>query len=223
MHPKFLKSRYRLFKYRHAVRRVAERPITSRILDIGCGDGEYLLRLKDLPTHLVGLETSWPRLEAARKHNLDVMQASGTTLPYRANTFEMIYIGHVLHHVADYKSVLSEMKRCLAPDGRVFVIETTIDHPLLRLGRKIQPSWQGDEVEADWGFHDLVKMFQKDGWEIEENGRFNLIFFLWEMFPLAFWPFELFTPIFIEIDLFLARFVKQYSAHCYFVLKRPDK
>ena len=125
----------------------------------------------------------------------------------------------VLHHVAEYPQVLQEVKRCLTPDGRLFLVETVTDNPLLRLGRRLQPHWRGDDVEADWRYDELRSIVREAGFTIEEDGRFNLIFFLWEMLPLAFWPFEVFTPLFVYLDLFLARFFRRYAAHCYLVLR----
>lgn len=225
MHPKLLYFRTKLFKYRHleqdVVRRlVAQRPSPPKLLDVGCGDGENLLRFADLPLQRTGLEVSWPRLQAARKLGLDITQASGTTLPFPAAKFDMIYIAHVLHHVANYEQVLAELKRCLAADGRLFLVETVTDNPLLRLGRRLNPVWQGDEVEASWYFDELEAILQDAGFTVEEYGRYNILFFLWEMLPLAFWPLEIFTPIFVYLDLLLAKLLKNQSAHCYFVLRK---
>ncbi|MFQ5401704.1 MAG: class I SAM-dependent methyltransferase [Anaerolineae bacterium] len=220
MHPKWLSFRYKLFHYHQVAQAAARRPSTRRMLDLGCGDGEYLLRFAHLPLQRAGLEISWPRLQTARKLGLDVLQASGTALPFPNAAFNLIYVAHVLHHIADYERLLAEMARCLSPDGAIFMVETVTDNPLLRLGRKLHPVWRGDEVEADWRFADLKQILQRAGFVIEEDGRYNLVFFLWEMLPLAFWPFEIFTPIFVYLDLFLARFFRKYAAHCYFVLRR---
>ncbi len=220
MHPKLLYFRHKLFRYRAVEQAVARRPQVKRLLDVGCGDGENLLRFDGLALHRVGLEVSQSRLQTARRHGLDVLQAGGERLPFPGAAFEMVYIAHVLHHVADYDMVLAEMKRVLTGNGRIFIVETVTDNPLLRLGRRLHPVWQGDEVEASWRFADLVQNFEQAGFEIVENGRYNILFFLWEMLPLAFWPFEIFTPIFVYLDLFLARFLRKYSAHCYFVLQK---
>ncbi len=220
MHPKLLYFRHKLFRYRAVEQAVARQSHVKRLLDIGCGDGENLLRFDGLALHRVGLEVSQSRLQTARRHGLDVLQAGGERLPFLDAAFEMVYIAHVLHHVVDYDMVLAEMKRVLTGNGRIFIVETVTDNPLLRLGRRLHPVWQGDEVEASWRFADLVQILQQAGFEIVENGRYNILFFLWEMLPLAFWPFEIFTPIFVYLDLFLARFFKKYSAHCYFILKK---
>ena len=127
MHPKLLYFRYKLFKYRQVeqdvARRLADHNPQAKLLDVGCGDGENMLRFDGVPLHRVGLEVSQPRLQAARRLGLDVMQASGTHLPFPEAAFDMIYIAHVLHHVADYEQVLAEMKRCLVRNGRLLIIE----------------------------------------------------------------------------------------------------
>lgn len=227
MHPKLLKSRYRLFQYRNVEREIAAE--SSRILDIGCGDGENLLRFdpfarkrEGAKLNRFGMEVSWARLLTARKAGLDVTQADGAVLPYKNGTFDMVYVAHVLHHVDDYGRVIEEMKRVAADGGTIFVVETVTDHPILRWARRINPYWQGDHVENDWSFTELKEIFETNGLKIVENGRYNLIFWLWEMFPLTFWPLEIFTPIFVELDLLLARFWHQYSVHAYFVLRRSD-
>lgn len=223
MHPKLLFFRHRLFRYRLLEQEMARQPGVKRMLDVGCGDGENLLRFAALPVQRVGLEVSWSRLRAARRHGLDVMQGTATRLPFPDSSFDLLYIAHVLHHVDGYEKALHELRRVLAPAGSVFVVETVTDHPLLRLARAIHPVWQGDAVAAGWRYAELAGLLRAAGFEIEQSGRYNLIFFLWEMLPLAFWPFELFTPLFVYLDLALAPFFRRYSAHCYFVLRHQGE
>lgn len=219
MHPKLLYFRRKLFRYREVERALAAGIGAARLLDIGCGDGENLLRFAGLPARRVGLEVSWSRLRQARQHGLDVLQASGERLPFPDAAFDMVYVAHVLHHIADYPAVLVEIRRCLAPGGVFFLVETVTDHPLLRLARRIHPVWRGDAVEVDWGYAELRQILGQAGWQIVQSERYNLLFFLWEMLPLAFWPLEIFTPFFVYLDLLLAKLFKTYSVHCYFVLR----
>lgn len=216
MHPKLLYFRHKLFRYRAIEQQVATP--RQRLLDIGCGDGENMLRFQQADLAKVGIEVSFERLRQAQQIGLTVQQASGTQLPFAADSFDMVYIAHVLHHVGEYQHVLAEMQRVTSAEARIFVIETVTDHPLLRLARQLHPVWQGDEVEANWRYDQLCTIFEQAGFEIKQSGRYNVLFFLWEMLPLAFWPFELFTPIFIYLDLLLAHFFSDWSAHCYFEL-----
>lgn len=217
MHPKLLYFRYKLFRYRALEQSVANG--RTRMLDIGCGDGENMLRFKQPSLQKMGVEVSLPRLRRAKCEGLTVQQASGTRLPYADGSFDMVYIAHVLHHVEAYEKVLDEVKRVSSAESRIFLIETTTDHPILRLARKLHPVWQGDDVENDWRYDQLCATLDAAGFEVEKTGRYNVLFFLWEMLPLAFWPFELFTPVFVYLDLLLAKLFSDWSAHCFFVLK----
>jgi SAM-dependent methyltransferase len=226
MRRKWLYFRYKLFRYRQveqvvAAQVVGQRPF-PRMLDLGCGDGENLLRFAPHRFHQTGLEVSWPRLRKARQIGLDVLQADGARLPFPDAAFDLVYVAHVLHHVAEYETVLAEVGRCLGENGRFFLVETVTNNPLLRLGRRLHPVWQGDEVEASWRYADLEAILRRAGYTIEATGRYNIFFFLWEMAPLAFWPLELFTPFFVYLDLLLGRLFPNQSAHCYFVLKKDD-
>jgi len=224
MQRKWLAFRHKLFRYRQVEQAVARRPGLERLLDVGCGDGENLLRFRHLPLKLAGLEVSRPRLQAARAHGLDVLQGRGEALPFAGRSSDMIYIAHVLHHVRQYDRVLAEIQRCLAPGGVVFVVETVEDNPLLRLSRRIRPSWRGDDLEVKWRYAALREALEEGGFEIEDSGRYNIVFFLWEMLPLKFWPLEILTPLFVYLDLALARLLGDgVAAHCYFVLRRKEE
>lgn len=219
MIPKLLYFRHKLFRYREVEQKVARGPKVRRMLDVGCGDGENLLRFHQLPLLRVGVDSSLPHLRGAHRHGQLVVHADGRQLPFPDNSFDFIYVAHVLHHVADWGAVLNEIGRCLTSSGRVFAVETVTDSPLLRLGRAIRPKWRGDEVEAGWRYDQLRHHFCQYGYQIVASGRYNILFFLWEMLPLAFWPLEIFTPFFVYLDLALERlFGNKYAAHAYFVL-----
>ena len=220
MYRRWLYFQHKLFRYRQVETQVANQH--QRLLDIGCADGENMLYFKQPHLAKFGIEPSWPRLQEARGYQLKVAQASGTQLPYGDASFDFLYVAHVLHHVEEVEQLLNEIKRVLTADGEVFLIETVTDHPILKLGRKLYPYWRGDHVENDWSYAELAEILKKHGFTIRQTGRYNLLFWLWEMFPLTFGPFELFTPLFVYLDLLLEKWFGRYFVHCYFVLALSD-
>lgn len=110
----------------------------SALLDLGCGAGNFTLRIlqevSPLECHLVDL--SGPMLERARTR----IQAAGVTsvschqldlrqLDFEAHSFDCIVAGAVLHHLrdeADWTDVFSRLYAWLKPGGRLYVADFII-------------------------------------------------------------------------------------------------
>ena len=54
----------------------------ERILDLGCGDGVRTKKLADLGCEVVGVDSSAPQVEAARRLGLEAHVINGEELPY---------------------------------------------------------------------------------------------------------------------------------------------
>ena len=105
------------------------------VLDIGCGAGNFTLRVLQevggLVCHLVDL--SDPMLKRAHKRVTEAGAASVTAhqndlreLHFADNTFDCILAGAVLHHLrdeADWKSTFARLHRWLKPGGRLYVAD----------------------------------------------------------------------------------------------------
>ena len=120
----------RVFRFRAVEKEIAASRPGFRVLDIGCGRGDNLRRLIRYGGQPIGLE---PALR--RAHEASVLApttvAVGENIPLASESFDMVYISHVLHHAHDVKAVLSECRRLLVPGGLLFVIETIDDSPLM--------------------------------------------------------------------------------------------
>jgi len=211
----------RVFRFRAEEKRIAASLEGFRVLDIGCGRGDNLRRLVAYGGHPVGVE---PDLERAR-HADQIAPTSvgvGEHLPLASGRFDMVYVSHVLHHARDVSRVLAESRRLLAPGGLLFVIETIDDSPLMRLARRIQPSWEDDDVLNRFRYADLVEEFERAGFEVLHGEKFNWMYFAWELLPMAFRPFELLTPVFIGLETLFHRLLgRRWGGHCFLVARKP--
>src|SRR5207248_4950137 len=82
----------------------------------------------------VGADVAEPALERARAAHpgLDFrLVAVDGPLPLEDNNFDMVWASEVIEHVADTARWLSEVRRVLAPGGRLLL--TTPSHGRLRL------------------------------------------------------------------------------------------
>lgn len=99
---------------------LAPRP-GERILDLGCGDGVLTKKLADLGCEVVGVDSSSPQVEAARKLGVNAFAISAEDLQYE-DEFNAVFSNAVLHWVRHADVVLAGVYRSLKSGGR-FVAE----------------------------------------------------------------------------------------------------
>ncbi len=128
---KMAKSRFsNAFTYgRHKVNVLFENelkrlPAGARVLDVGCGTGIYLQRIKELGYEPVGLEPAKAMLAIARRDNPDVEVKDGlcTALPFESASVDFIVAMEVYRYLDrnDLRASLRECLRVLKPGGIFF-------------------------------------------------------------------------------------------------------
>lgn len=111
----------------------------GKLLDVGCGNGVFLAKMRDLGWDVVGLEPDHQAAEIARKaFGLTVYEGSieETSLP--AEAFDAVTLSHVIEHTLDPVAVLRECRRVLKSGG-VLVAVTPNRNSLGR--RFFGPAW----------------------------------------------------------------------------------
>ena len=93
----------------------------ERMLDLGCGDGVLTKKLADLGCDVVGVDSSVPQVEAARKLGLNAFVIAGEELPYNEE-FDAVFSNAALHWIRRADVMLAGVYRSLRPGGR-FVAE----------------------------------------------------------------------------------------------------
>jgi ubiquinone/menaquinone biosynthesis C-methylase UbiE len=117
----------RLFYRRY--RREAMAHALGRLLMVGLGPGTDLLFLPAAVTSVAAVEpeAAMRRMAAAlaRRHGIeaDIVEGIGESIPFADNSFDSVHIGLVLCSVDDVDATLAEIRRVLAPGGRLVVLE----------------------------------------------------------------------------------------------------
>lgn len=105
----------------------------DRALDLGCGAGRFLTVLEAAGAEAVGVDISERALERARRvaprADIRRLEADGS-LPIGHGSIDLVWCSEVIEHVADVGQLLGEVRRVLAPDGRLLL--TTPSHGRLR-------------------------------------------------------------------------------------------
>lgn len=106
----------------------------ERVLDVGCGEGWFASELVRAGASVVGIDVAEEPLRRARERDsgldLRVVDADGPW-PLRDASFDVVWAGETIEHVADTAGWLSEVRRVLGPGGRLLL--STPDHGRLRV------------------------------------------------------------------------------------------
>lgn len=100
---------------------------SKAILDIGSGQGNFLIECAQKGYSCVGLELNQRKIESAlinaKKSGVEINIVSGRaeSLPFKNSSFDFANLSEVIEHVQDPPKVLSELYRVLKPEGRAYV------------------------------------------------------------------------------------------------------
>ena len=103
---------------------------TDEVLDVGCGLGLTGEHLTKKGFKVTGIELDSAVVNKTKKYaSYEVHNESATKLPYSDSSFDAVIFMYVMHHIPieKHKSVLSEAKRVLKPNGKMIMIEPAVD------------------------------------------------------------------------------------------------
>ena len=190
-----------------------------RGLDVGCGQGWYVARMRELGYDVTGLDASAGQVaRASRVIDRPALVRLGSVLaiPDADDSFDFVYTVNVLHHlpsVADQQRAFAEMVRVLRPGGVVFLHEINTSNLLFRFYMSyVFPSLNCiDEGVERWILPDDVARYTTAS--VVETAYFTF-------FP-DFLP-ERVVEWLASIERWLERSaVQRYSAHYMAVLRKP--
>jgi len=94
----------------------------GRLLDVGCGNGDFLERMRGLGWAVRGVEPDpHARAVAADRLGGDVVAPDLEAVASRGEAFDVVSLVHVIEHVADPIATLDACRRLLRPGGMVVI------------------------------------------------------------------------------------------------------
>lgn len=112
------------------------------LLDVGCGNGAYLLTMSRLGWDVCGTEPDAAAAALARRVGLKVEGKSLDLVSLEPNKFGAITMNHVLEHLPDPVMALQKLAGALRPGG---VLVSISPNPCGLLARCFGPAWRGWE------------------------------------------------------------------------------
>ncbi len=117
----FVRLRYHGSDLRTRLKKDAFRGQKGRVLDVGCGAGAFLYRLKELGWETCGVEIDPRAVETARKLGLDVHAGMLEQANFPSRHFDVVTALHVLEHIHFPRAFLTEIWRVLKPGGLLYI------------------------------------------------------------------------------------------------------
>ncbi len=99
---------------------IVESLAPKRVLEAGCGMGEFAARLaRELDSEVTAVDLSPRMVELTRQHGVDVQLGDVQQLPFADDEFDCVVANWVLYHVPDLDRALREIVRVLEPGGHL--------------------------------------------------------------------------------------------------------
>lgn len=97
----------------------------ATVAEIGAGTGNFLSLFDRIAARQIAIDLTPDMLARAisRHPHLEAVVADGARLPLRSRSVDLVTSAQTLHHIHAPISVIREMRRVLAPGGRVLIVD----------------------------------------------------------------------------------------------------
>ena len=119
----------------------------KRVLDVGCGSGDYLLKLSDLLSAGVGVDFTQKAIDEANVKkskqavkNIDFLKGNARSLSFDSESFDLAFSFSSLFYMPKIEEVVREMWRVAKPGG-IIILEMGNLQSLNTVVCKAYPEW----------------------------------------------------------------------------------
>ena len=140
------------------------------VLDVGAGSSRIL---RALPSGSVGVDILLRKLRYARGFGTMLVQGSAFYLPFGSASFPCVLCSQVIEHVPKSSPILDELDRLLEPGGPLVLGTPDYGRWEWRfteaIYQRVLPSAYADEHISHYTRNELVNLFRKRGYALEEQ------------------------------------------------------
>lgn len=150
----------------------------EKVLDLGCGTGDYLKAIEGRGADLWGIDIS-ENATAVAKNNLSkpeqIICGDVCPLPFSDDSFDCLTAWGVIEHFPDIPKIIADIARVVKEDGTVVIMVPNCYYykfiwDVLRQGKA--PA-KHQEIETLYSFGEWKKLLEKSGLKIVKIFRHN--------------------------------------------------
>jgi len=150
-------------------------PLGSRVLDIGCHQGEFLKMLGQKISPSVGIDPLYHGNATSYGHQF-LSQEFQEPLPFEDASFDVVVLLATIEHMQEKSAVASEAKRLLRTDGLVIITTPSLYVDQILSFLLLIGLVDGMSLEEHHGFSpdDLPAIFTSKGFRLKTRLKFQL-------------------------------------------------
>ena len=101
----------------------------ARVVEVGCGTGEFAARIRDeLGAAVVASDVSPRMVTLTKERGIEAVVGDVEQLPFDDRSFDCAVANWVLYHARDPRTAASELARVLRPGGRLVAATMGVGH-----------------------------------------------------------------------------------------------
>lgn len=149
----------------------ALRPQGGRLLDVGCGAGDFLAAMRRLfPVwQIQGVEPNEQAAAQAIARGLAVRHGSLEDVPPDVTGLDVVTLWNVLEHLPDASAFLREVERRLAPDGVLCLAVPVNDSWEARIFGRYWVGWELPRHLYAFDRHSVVRLLEAAGFTVVQQ------------------------------------------------------
>lgn len=141
----------------------------KRILDIGCATGLFLSYMKNIGWETFGVEICHSAAEYGnRERDVNIFTGTLDKADYPADFFDVIHLSHVIEHINEPDSFISEIYRILKPGGVIYCTTPNVDGLQARIFKKKWRSAIADHMIL-YSVKTLKSILRKNGLSVKKH------------------------------------------------------
>ena len=94
----------------------------DKILDVGCGRGDFIKGFKDLGLEVFGIDREKGNSEMLKGIEVRLSDIENDSFPFSDETFDIVFSKSVIEHFWKPDNFIKECRRVLKPGGRIIVM-----------------------------------------------------------------------------------------------------
>lgn len=167
--PCFIENKFIKYFSKRKILNIEKFKKGGKLLDIGCGTGDFLSQMKDRDYDVCGIDVSLQACKIARKKGLKIYHNDLIKHHFPAKSFDIITLWHVFEHLYNPSETLKEIKRILKDDGLLIMETPNIDCFSFKIFKGYHFHLDSPRHLHHWNENSMKQILNKNGFIVNKT------------------------------------------------------